>query len=187
MSRRRRAVIGGVLAALVVALASAASVWAAIGGGSGSSESTGVQSPEVVRSPENVPNTGISLDPVAPDFKPTISASQALDLAKQQTPVAWQVKSVVTPRLAVLTDWNDRMVDTGALVVDHVPVWIVRVQGVCVPSYGPGLNPAAAKAAMDGEATPPPSLVAPPECAGQEINVVIDAQTGRYLRAYSFR
>jgi hypothetical protein len=60
--------------------------------------------------------------------------------------------------------------EAGKPEFDKRPVWLLRYTGVCVPIYGPHVRGAKAR-----------------ECAGTELNVVVDAETGEVLDAFSYR
>lgn len=54
-------------------------------------------------------------------------------------------------------------------VPESTPVWVVSLEGACVPEFG------------NSEA------VDKPACAGTELNVVIDPTSGQFEFAYSYR
>jgi hypothetical protein len=108
----------------------------------------------------------VMLEPPPSKSGPHLSSQQAIDAARRAGHGENEGASAVTPRLALYTRWN-RSMRAKPLHKDLL-VWILRFEGVCVPVMGP----------------PQPF---PPQCAGTEINVVVDASTGRVLEAYSYR
>ncbi len=106
---------------------------------------------------ESIPDMGVTFQPPDHGTVPTVSFEQA-------------VESLHTP-----SDAKSGEASIGLFSSDQfgLPkptlVWRVTYSGVCVPIYGPG-----------GQAAD--EL---PKCAGDEINALVDATTGKYLSSYA--
>jgi hypothetical protein len=133
---------------------------------------------------EEITDLGLILDPVASDFVPLITPTQALFVAEEQglgTPP--DADRSLTLASFTDTEWrpsagDDSTADDGPPLYSQVPAWIVTYRNVCVPNSGP----AETDAPISGDKTAKQS-----DCAGTELNVVVDATTGSYLEAYSYR
>jgi hypothetical protein len=113
------------------------------------------------------------LDPVPTDYEAAIDSDLAVALALEASPVDGSAATSVKPTLAVVTNTQSHDVNTGELTVDHVPAWVVTLDGVCVPVYGAGsIN------GSDGYSSTE-------DCAGTQVNVIIDATTGEFIEAFS--
>lgn len=125
------------IAALVVALATAACGQAPAGSGSVSTPTAvPVASPTALATPIAMTQYGYEFDTPSADAQPTLSASDAT--AKVPLPVG--AIAAATPVLEVFT--NTRMTNPdGSLVFDHVLVWDIQRTGcfpVPQPSPAPG-------------------------------------------------
>ncbi len=132
-----------------------------------------------VEKPERVPQSGIRLEPPPANYEPSVSESDALELSRSHAFGADLEKSHPVARLASYTNEDIRPVEgengegpPGPLLYENVPMWVVTYDEACVPVYGP-------PELREGLATRP--------CASSEINVVLDADTGEYIHAYSYQ
>ena len=107
----------------------------------------------------------IELAPVPANAPSHISARAAVDSAREEG------ASEVTPTLAIFTG-GGRSVPEGIPRHKNLLAWILRYEGVCVPLFGGG---------------PFTRRTDEPKCAGSEINVVVNATTGKVLQAFSYR
>jgi hypothetical protein len=134
---------------------------------------TFVLPPETVRERTTVPVMGFVLEPLAEGYVPEISWEEALELAEaeEDTSDASEIRSV----LALFTDPGEvpvtnELVEEPAVIgpplTVKVPAWLITIDGVCVPSYGPTSR---------GE-----------WCASTKATVVINADSGDVMMEYSF-
>ncbi|MBK5228141.1 MAG: hypothetical protein JJE05_06490 [Actinobacteria bacterium] len=121
----------------------------------------------------------IVLEPPAPAMSPKVTGEQAaataLSYAAYATP-----DSTISKTFAIFTntgwealssqDAESSQQSEGTLLFDRVPVWIVAFDKACVPQHGPALT--------DTEKT---------GCRNTEWNVVVNAETGEYIQAFSDR
>ena len=136
-----------------------------------------VNDPRVLERATGVPGFEIELE-VPPDLvRPSISSNVAIEIARQHGYGENDDAASVTPMLALFTSGRKRVIggepiETAATVPLHKDVlaWILSFDGVCVPVMGP-----------------PGHSSNVPDCAGTEINVVVNAWTGDYIEAYSYR
>jgi hypothetical protein len=167
MRRRlgRRATFAGVGVAAVATLA------VLVGNASGTGR---VLDPTVVTERQIPTNsTSIVLDPVPAGYEPTIDSEQAVDLSLAASPVDATAADSVSPTLAIVTNTQSHDVKTGELTLDHVPAWVVSLDGVCVPVLGAG--------SIEGS----DSSFSADDCAGSQVNVIIDAESGDFIEAFS--
>jgi hypothetical protein len=126
-----------------------------------------VSAPQYVQSPLYLTDARITIEPPEDGFEPVITGERALQLARKEMPGARNATEV-TPMFGLFTKRIP-----GGVSIEHRPAWIVRIQGVCVPAFGP--------AVVDGH------LAEPQPCLSSEWNVVIDATTGKWLLDFSYR
>jgi hypothetical protein len=113
------------------------------------------------------------LDPPAPSYTPAVSWEQAVAIAQTQehTTNAESIQPVLAlftnPSYVPVTDETvEDPAVTGPPVIVQVPVWLVTIDGVCIPGMAP---------------SQPVSL-----CATTVATVVINADTGAVIQEYSF-
>jgi hypothetical protein len=128
-------------------------------------------------STREVPAFGVVLEPPAQRENPRITESQALELAKPLARGMETDGTVIDKTFAVFTSNHvTPVVDSPsgphqkAPLFQKIPSWVVTFSHVCVPVYGISTTDAREGA-----------------CAGEELNVVINADTGELLEAYSDR
>jgi len=103
---------------------------------------------------------GVVLQPPASSFDAKVSGTEAEQVAVGDT------KATVVSAVGGLYSNTQAVTDTGKLRYDGVPVWIVTVDGVCSPYWGP--HPEA-----DGP------------CYYALRHIVVDAATGEVLENFS--
>lgn len=108
---------------------------------------------------ERVADMDITLKPPPESLTPKISGEQAADQAWREE---WQ------PGVSQLTATFALFSSPQFGLADDTSVWVVTLDGACVPVLGPPERPRT-----------------PGECGSTELNVVIDGQTGEFRFAYS--
>ena len=128
-------------------------------------------------------------EPVPAGTTVDLSSDQALDAAKSMAPGGYSRATAIELQLVLFTDTDarsvvpasggDGVVSEGPLLYSRVPAWIVSIEGICVPYHGP---------VVGSDATPlPAGQVLRPTCAGSELNLVIDANSGEVIQAFSYQ
>lgn len=108
---------------------------------------------------ERIPPMAITLRPPSESDVPAICGNEALATAWREEAEG----SNPTRAIAKLTDFEG----PNFGMPEEVLVWVVSYKGFCVPIEGP-------EGGRQG-------------CAGEELNVVVDATTGEYQFSYSYR
>lgn len=114
--------------------------------------------------------SSIQLDPLPADVPSHLSSLEAVRAAGREGYGRNEGASEVTPLLAIYTG-GGRSVPEGIPRHQDLLVWVLRYEGVCVPLFGPHFDDQ-----FDDQ-----------RCAGSEINVVVNARTGRVLEGFSYR
>jgi hypothetical protein len=137
-----------------------------------------IAAPQVQKDQLNIPALDNRLEPVKSGIAvstPAVDADEALEIAFAEG-YRKDGASLVTRTLASFTSGTKAVADGYAegkapttLLYEDDLAWIMTFKGVCVPVIAP------------------PHGQEVPDCAGAEISVVIDAQTGEYIEAYSVR
>jgi hypothetical protein len=129
--------------------------------------------PETVRETITVPVMGFVLDPPPAGFVPAISWERALELAGSEEDASntEEIRSMLAlftnpGEVPVSNELIEEPAVTGPPLTVKIPAWLITIDGVCIPSYGPSR----------GE-----------RCATTEATVVINADTGEVILEYSFQ
>jgi hypothetical protein len=104
------------------------------------------------------------LEPVPAHVRPVIDGDQALDIAASE---GFDEPSSITRTLVLYTGGGTRVDDKEDKVRHrhkNVLAWLVRLEDVCVPSFGGS---------------------GPQPCGSEAITIVINATTGNVIEAYS--
>lgn len=123
-----------------------------------------------------IEEAGVRLEPVRPGDGPTVSQDAAIAAAAKAAGGLGDLNRPFSAQLVRFTDLN-RGPDGGPLVIEGRLVWLIRFTGTPQPVYG-GLDPVSGA---------PQAELVPPDEVATELNVVIDATTGTYVEAFSYR
>lgn len=136
-----------------------------------------VADPERLAEERTIPSFGIDFEVLPEDHVPAIGGGEALRMSDENIGLAAEQAPEVHRTLALCTSRQIKRVPKGAppdsgreLAHVDIPVWIVSYRGVCLPVMGP-VN----------------RIRTPGECAGTQLNSLVNAETGRWLRAFSYR
>jgi hypothetical protein len=105
----------------------------------------------------------VTLSPPDSGSSPSITAADARSKYGQG------IEEVMTPSAIEVTLAD--LSDPGLSIPDNTLVWAIKYSGVCVPVYGPAPG-----------SDEPHEL---PDCAGDQLTVLVDASTGEYIETYS--
>lgn len=136
--------------------------------------------PQPTASPYPVPlvieEAGVQLEPVRATDRASTSQDAAIAAAVKAAGGLGDPNKSFSAQLVRFTDLN-RGPDGGPLLIEDRLVWLIRFTGTPQPVYG-GLDP---------QTRLPQAKLVPPTEIATELNVVIDATTGHYLEAFSYR
>ncbi len=111
-----------------------------------------------------ISEVGVRVDGPTPGDKALISEARAISLASDASGDLADPSKPFSVQLCRFTDERYGP-DGGPPLIEDRLVWLVRFTGTAQPVYGPKT----------------------PKRVATELNVVIDASTGQYLEAFSFR
>jgi hypothetical protein len=120
---------------------------------------------------------GIRYDPIdAVSAAESVSQDKAIAAALSwlALPANLQASARIETRLVLFTNENQYRLDSSGnkrYEVWRVPAWVVTISGIDIPSYG-GV---------------PRRHIHRQMTFNHEMNVVIDARTGQYLQAFTYR
>jgi hypothetical protein len=123
-----------------------------------------------------IEEAGVKLEPVGAADRALTSQDAAIAAAIKAAGGLGDPNKPFSAQLVRFTDL-DRGPDGGPLVIEERLVWLIRFTGTPQPVYG-GLDPRTGLAV---------AKLIPPDEIATELNVVIDATTGEYLEAFSYR
>jgi hypothetical protein len=134
------------------------------------------------------PGGHVLYEPVPPGTTVKLDSEDAVAAARTIGPGGYDRASAIESQLVLFTDTDarsiepasggDGVVSEGPLLYAEIPAWIVSLDGLCIPYHGP---------ARGSDATPlPAELIPRPTCAGSELNLVIDANSGEMIQAFSY-